>query len=114
MVAEDAVALAFQGSPDDPKWLPDEEARGLLAATATANVATDQARDFAERALAGIAPLQEALAEHAKRRAADLEASHRRVREASGEIRRGLSVRVQLPVDVLGVYVYLPAPGGAR
>ena len=37
--------------------------------------------------------------------------SHRRVRQAAGEIRRGLSVKVERPADVLGVYVYLPEAG---
>jgi hypothetical protein len=37
--------------------------------------------------------------------------SHRRVRIAAGEIRRGLSVQVDRPADLLGVYVYLPMAG---
>jgi hypothetical protein len=41
--------------------------------------------------------------------AAELDASHRRVRAASGEIVRGLSVTAQKPADILGTYVYLPA-----
>ena len=114
MVAEDAAVLAFRGSTDAPQWLPEDEARALLSAEADANVPPDQARDFAERALSGLADLQPELGRHATERAEALEASHRRVREASGEIRRGLQVRAELPADLLGVYVYLPVPGGAR
>jgi hypothetical protein len=114
MVAEDAAILAFRGSTDAPQWLPEGEARVLLSAGADANVPPDQARDFAERALSGLADLQPELGRHATERAEALETSHRRVREASGEIRRGLQVRAQLPADLLGVYIYLPVPGGAR
>jgi beta-glucosidase-like glycosyl hydrolase len=114
MVAEDAAVLAFRGAAEAPHWLPEEEARALLSAGADANVPPDQARDFAERSLSGLADLDPELGRHATERAEELAASHRRVREASGEIRRGLQVRAQLPADVLGVYVYLPVPGGAR
>jgi hypothetical protein len=37
--------------------------------------------------------------------------SHRRVRQAAGEIRRGLSVKVERPADILGTYVFLPEVG---
>jgi hypothetical protein len=43
----------------------------------------------------------------------ELLASHRRVRIASGEIVRGVSVTAQRPADILGAYVYLPVSGGA-
>ncbi len=43
----------------------------------------------------------------------DLLDAHRRVRAGAGAARRGLTVSAQRPVDVLGVYVYLPAAGGA-
>jgi hypothetical protein len=45
--------------------------------------------------------------------AAELDAAHRRVRAASGEIVRGLSVTAQKPADILGAYVYLPATASA-
>ena len=39
---------------------------------------------------------------------------HIRVREAGGQhARRQIAVRAQKPADILGVYVYLPAAGGA-
>jgi hypothetical protein len=54
--------------------------------------------------------LAPALDAAADRLAEELLASHRRVREAAGVVRRGLRVAAQKPVDVLGVYVHLPLP----
>ena len=53
--------------------------------------------------------LRPALESEASRRAHALLDAHRRVRTASGA--RGIAYRVtpQLPVDLLGVYVLLPA-----
>lgn len=56
-----------------------------------------------------LAPDLDALAE---RRAADLHASHTRVRTAT-RVRTRTAVRAFLPPDVLGVYVYLPALAAA-
>lgn len=113
MVAEDAALLAFRGSGDAPQWLADDEVRRLVDATADANVAPDQARDFAERAVARLDALAAALDDYGDELAERLRDSHRRVREATGELKRGLAVTAQKPADVLGVYVYLPS-GGPR
>ena len=53
------------------------------------------------------------LAEYGATLADELLASHRRVRQASGEIVRGVRVTAQKPADILGAYVYLPVSGGA-
>lgn len=112
LVAEDARLLAFQGSPANAAWLPAEDAVGLLDVTADAN--TDPA--FAERTmlrvLEGLDDTTEYLESYGDDLAAELLASHRRVRTASGEIVRGVNVTAQRPADVLGVYVYLPVSGG--
>ncbi|MFD8332943.1 DEAD/DEAH box helicase [Streptomyces solisilvae] len=109
MVAEDARLLAFEGSPKNAVWLPQEAAVALLDATATEN--TD--RHFGERTMSRILTQLPDTYSHLEiygdELAAELDASHRRVRAASGEIVRGLSVTVQKPADLLGAYVYLPA-----
>ncbi|MCQ4082155.1 DEAD/DEAH box helicase [Streptomyces sp. RB6PN25] len=109
LVAEDARLLAFQGSPKNAVWLSQEEALALLDASASEN--TD--RHFGERTMTRILgrlpDVSDHLAAHGDELAAELDASHRRVRAASGEIVRGLSVAAQKPADILGAYVYLPA-----
>ncbi|MEU1607173.1 DEAD/DEAH box helicase [Micromonospora matsumotoense] len=110
LVAEDARLLAFAGAPTNARWLPPDDALALLDATADAN--TDPG--FGERTMQQILDGLPAVADHLKgygeELAAELLASHRRVRSASGEIVRGLTVTAQDGADVLGAYVYLPAP----
>ena len=73
----------------------------------------DQAIDFAERAVADLPGLLPHLDSTADALASSLREDHIRVREAGGQrARRQIAVRAQKPADLLGVYVYLPGPGG--
>ncbi|MEU6259208.1 DEAD/DEAH box helicase [Streptomyces sp. NPDC047043] len=113
LVAEDARLLAFEGAPKNGVWLPQERAVDLLDATASEN--TD--RHFGERTMTRIldqlSDVNGYLESYGDELAAELDAAHRRVRSASGEIVRGLSVTAQKPADILGAYVYLPATTSA-
>ncbi|NUV62572.1 DEAD/DEAH box helicase [Streptomyces sp. CAI-85] len=108
VVAEDARLLAYEGMPARARWLDDDAATALLAARASANTHEQLARNQITRALDGLPDLSAHLTEYGTRLAAELDASHRRVRKANEEIVRGLKVVPQEPADVLGVYVYLP------
>ncbi|MFI0815376.1 DEAD/DEAH box helicase [Streptomyces sp. NPDC021098] len=113
LVAEDARLLAFQGSPKNAVWLPPEEAAALLDATASENTDPHFGERTMTRILAQLPDASGHLEAYGDELAAELDASHRRVRSASGEIVRGLSVTAQKPADVLGAYVYLPAAPAA-
>ena len=65
------------------------------------------------RALEALPGSQSYIDEYGEELATRLRDAHRRVRQTSGDVVRGLKVRAQKPADVLGVYVYLPA-GDAR
>lgn len=108
LLAEDAALVAFTGTGGAPEWLDDEQTDGLLAAHPDANVSPDQAARYATRLVEALPALAPALDDFARRRARELLATHRRVRQGA---RGGGSVEVeaQLPVDVLGAYVLLPA-----
>ncbi|GAA0946996.1 DEAD/DEAH box helicase [Actinocorallia libanotica] len=108
LVAEDARLLAYEGMPSRARWLDADAATALLAARATTNTHEQLARNHITRALDGLPDLAGHLTEYSKGLAAELDASHRRVRKANEEIVRGLKVVPQEPADVLGVYVYLP------
>ncbi|GGS47069.1 helicase-related protein [Actinokineospora fastidiosa] len=116
MVAEEARVLAFQGKPADPVWLDADEVERVLAGRPSGNVAPDLARDDVERAIAQLDAVMPHLNAEAEATASRLHDSHVRVRRATRQA--GVSkidVRANTPVDVLGVYVYLPAvAGGAR
>jgi hypothetical protein len=110
-VAEDAALLAFEGATSDPRWLNDNAVQLLLAARPSGNVPQTQGANFISRILDNLADLTPHLDEHGDRLADQIIESHRRVRQAAGEIRRGLSVKVERPADLLGVYVFLPQAG---
>ncbi len=109
VVAEDARLLAFEGAPRNAVWLPQERAVELLEARATENTAAASGERTMTRILEQLGEVTPYLESYGDELAAELDASHRRVRAASGEIVRGLSVTAQKPADVLGAYVYLPA-----
>ncbi|MGV9247475.1 helicase-related protein [Streptomyces sp. NPDC003710] len=109
LVAEDARLLAFEGSPKNAVWLSQERAAALLDATASANTDPHFGERMMQRVLDQLPEAYGHLESYGEELAAELDASHRRVRQASGEIVRGLSVTAQKPADVLGAYLYLPA-----
>ncbi|MER7533821.1 DEAD/DEAH box helicase [Streptomyces sp. NPDC097704] len=112
LVAEDARLLAFQGSPKNAVWLPEDQAHALLAAQAADSVDPGHGEDTMTRVLGQLPAVTDHLEQYGDTLAAELHESHRRVRRAADEIVRGLRVTAQKPADVLGVYVYLPAASG--
>ncbi|MPZ00122.1 MAG: helicase [Actinophytocola sp.] len=113
LVAEEAGLLAYRGRPATPDWLDDAELTSLLEAVPSGNVPPDLAADHIERGIGGLDAMQQHLDTAAAQRAERLRESHARVRAAtrqSGASR--IAVEPHTPVDVLGVYVYLPAVTG--
>lgn len=110
-IAEEARLVAFRGRPEAPEWLSDEEAGRLLTAEPAGNVLPEQQRQLVQRVLAALPALEPTLAAYAQRRAAALRESHERVRTA-GRLTGRTRVEPRLPVDLLGVYVYLPHLAG--
>ncbi|GAA4619405.1 helicase-related protein [Actinoallomurus liliacearum] len=110
-IAEDARVLAFRGSPANAEWLSEDEALALLEARADENTAPEFARSTATRVLDGLDAIRPHLEQYGGDLADALRASHARVREAVGAIRRGLRVEAEPDADVLGLYVYLPITG---
>jgi|GEM_PF-674434 len=108
LLAEDWQLAAFAGSPTAPEWLAEDEAERLLAITPDANVSADVARQQLARILDDFEALRDRLNDLARRRGEEILDAHRRVRKAmrlTGIVQR---IEPTLPVDVLGVYVYLP------
>lgn len=113
LVAEDVATLAFEGAPTQARWLPTESVIPLLQARPTGNVPGPQATQFLGRSLDGLPDIFGYLEQHGRDLADGLLAAHRRVRQASSEIVRGLKVTVEPGADVLGVFVFIP-PAGAN
>jgi hypothetical protein len=114
-LAEEARALAFTGSPAAPEWLDSEQVDELLTVSADANTPPDLAKNTIEGVLNSLSSLTPHLETVAQNTAEQLRADHTAVRQAARGDRagtlgiRGLNVTPHLPVDVLGVYVFLPA-----
>ena len=114
LLAEDSLTLAFEGSPENAAWLDAKAAEALLNAEPDENIHPQQAAEFVGRVVEGFGHIAPTLDEMARQRGDDLLAAHIRVREAAyrrGQRRPQHRVEPQLPPDVLGVYVFLPAMG---
>jgi hypothetical protein len=108
LLAEDWQLTAFAGAPTAAEWLGEAEAERLLAITPDTNVAPEIGRAQLGSVLEGLGALGDALNDLARRRGDEILDAHKRVRKAMRIT--GITQRIEpkLPVDVLGVYVYLP------
>lgn len=105
LLAEDSIVTAFTGSPDKGAWLSPEAANALLQITPESNIAPDIAKQHLRSMLGGIEAIRSKLNDFARQRGNELLDSHQRVRHLRGVQHR---VEAKLPVDILGLYVFLP------
>ncbi|MGC8724816.1 MAG: helicase-related protein [Acidobacteriota bacterium] len=112
MLSEEVRVLGFEGEPGRPAWLPDDQALRLLAgAQADANVAPEEKQRRTEELLQAWPALEKAAEPTIRERAKELEAAHKRVRQAVSLRVREWSLKPQLPPDLLGLLILLPAEG---
>ena len=115
MLAEECQVLAFEGTPQSAHWLDDAAlVEQLLAAQPKANIYAEQATHFLQPTLDNLSLLDAHLHNIAVVRGEELLAAHRRVRAAMAM--RGVKQHIepQFPLDMLGVYMYLPLPTGTN
>ena len=110
MVAEEARVAAFAGPASSPEWLGPEAAMALLGARPDGNVDPEQAAQLLSAVNENLPLVSAHLGSLADELAGEVLEAHRRVRAGANAPLRGLAVRAQHPVDVLGVYIYLPPP----
>ena len=108
MVVEEAHLAGFTGTPDNPTWLSDDAVADLLTATPSGNIPESMGKAFINPTLDALDAVTGHLSEAADKKAKDLDDSHRRVRQSAGAAVRGLRVTAQKPVDILGVYIFVP------
>ena len=109
LLAEDCRLLAFSGSPQSALWIDENEAEQLLLAQPDGNIAADQAADFVGRVIEGFELLRSRLDQAAIQRGEELLEAHQRVRLATKTRNVRYRVEPQLPPDILGIYIFLPA-----
>jgi len=107
ILAEEVLPVAFTGSPASAEWLDAENAEKLLYATPDDNIHPQQATQFLSRVLDRMHEVEPQLEKVATERAEALLQSHRRVRDEAKHKGR-YRVEAKLPVDILGIYIYLP------
>lgn len=109
LLAEECVIAGFQGAPEAAVWLSEAEAKALLHAEPAENMAPAQATNFISRVIEQVGSMRTHIDQIAEERAQALLQDHQRVRTATRATGVRYSVRPQLPVDVLGIYVLLPS-----
>jgi len=131
LLAEEVQVIGHSGTADKPMWIGGDEVLALLEkAHADANIGDAEKRELITTALS---PWQKALDEidlkkdqanvreiflsspslagvvaDVDARAAELTEAHRRIRQAVSMKVRGLTVKPQLPPDLLGLLVLQP------
>lgn len=108
LLAEDVGLLAFRGSSESAQWLTNQEAEELLTYQPEANIGADRVRDAVGRVVDRFDLLRPHIEQDARNRATDLLATHTNVRGEAKVAGLAVDVHPQLPVDVLGIYVFLP------
>jgi superfamily II DNA or RNA helicase len=109
LLAEECCVLAFKGAPDSPNWLSMDAAETIIKSVPSGNVPVDLAGDFVKKVIQGIDNLTSHLEEVAEARAKELLQAHTRVRRAARLRGINYTVEPHFPLDILGIYVYLPS-----
>lgn len=107
MLCEETVAIGLP-SGDASTVLDDAVSRALMAVEPVRNMPPPLRTQHIQRALDQLDDLKPTLEELARNRAQQLLEDHRRVREAA-QARGEYRVTPSLPVDVMGVFVLIPA-----
>ena len=107
LLCEETVAMGIVAG-DEPAPLEDAAARVLMTAEPLRNMPPALRDQHIQRALDQLPALQPTLERLARTRAQQLLEDHRRVREAA-QARGDYRVTPSLPVDVMGVFVLIPA-----
>ncbi|GAK52087.1 helicase domain protein [Candidatus Moduliflexus flocculans] len=109
LLAEECRMMAFAGAPERAQWLDDAAVERLLDAAPDMNISAEQVQRYLQAVCDQFDLLRPALNDAAQRYGQTLLEAHRRVRQVAQA--KGVSYRVepQLPPDVLGMYVFLPA-----
>ena len=111
LLTEDTELFAYTGTPKDLKQLSDDEAKALLRIRPSAQVNPDIAKANIQRVTEEVDELRKHIAAHARERGNEILQSHIRVRQATRNT-KAPTIKLQEPVDILGIYVFLPIPGG--
>jgi superfamily II DNA or RNA helicase len=107
LLAEEALPLAFIGTPESPEMLDAQALEALLKAQPSANLTDSLVSQQLDHLLGQLGAIEPLLELNATSRAEALLEAHTRVRAASRTTGK-ITVEPVLPVDILGCFIYLP------
>lgn len=107
MLAEECLGVAVNGSTA-LQPLTQDDALSLLQLEPGRNMQDGQKTQLIRQTLNSISDLDNTFTHIARERADELLADHRRIREASAAKGLRYSVTPALPVDKIGIYVFMP------
>ena len=107
LLAEECLGVAAPGGRK-PHLLTDEDALSLLQLEPDRNMEDGQKTRLVRGVIDALPAIQDTFNRLARERARDLLADHRRIRDAGGAKGLRYAVTPSLPVDVIGVYVFMP------
>ena len=116
LLAEECCLTAFTGSPQNAKWISNEEAESLLSAAPESNITPEQAADCIKSVVDDLtlgenkSLLMSQILRLAKERGEELLAAHQRVQRSSKVHNIDYMVKPNMHPDVLGIFIYLPNP----
>jgi hypothetical protein len=109
LLAEEVQLAGHTGTANQPAWLgPDEILNLLEKAQPDANIGDGEKCELVSTALTGWDQLDPAIQQTVQGRAEALAESHRRIRQAVSLKVRGLTVKPQMPPDLLGLLILQP------
>ena len=107
LLAEECLGVAVRGGAT-PEILTEDDALSLLSLEPGRNMTDGQKTHVIRQALGALPELEPTFERLARERARLLLADHRRIRDASGIRGERYQVIPALPVDTIGVYVFMP------
>ena len=107
LLAEECLGVAVEGA-NAPERLTEDDALSLLSLEPGRNMEDGQKTRLIGQTLDSIHALENTFERIARERAQELLADHRRIREASDAKGLRYNVIPALPVDKIGVYVFMP------
>lgn len=108
LLTEECVGVAVRGD-EVAEVLTGDEALSLLSLEPSRNMEDGQKTHLVRQALGTVSSLETTFANIAKKRSEELLADHRRIRDASDARGMRYAVVPALPVDKIGIYVFMPA-----
>ena len=107
LLAEECLGIAVCGG-EAPEQLTEDDALSLLSLTPGRNMEDGQKSQLIGQTLNSLDSLEPVFDRIAQERAQELLADHRRIREASDAKGLRYNVIPALPVDKIGIYVFMP------